>query len=168
MPKTLAIMITMTTYGTGLRGYMRGWVERGGRVLPPNPPLEAADHERMKHPVFLFDESRLLEIGAAIGKSLRERLNLRILAMAVRAWHEHTVIVATEHGLPKIVKCAKDAARWELRPGRPIWAADYDRRFCFDQESVRRRIAYVERHNTEMGLPAKPWDFIEDYPFSPR
>ena len=83
MPKTLAIMITMTTYGTWLRGDMRGWVERGGRVLPSNPPLEAADRERMKHPVFLFDESRLLDVGTAIGKSLRERLNLRILAMAV-------------------------------------------------------------------------------------
>jgi hypothetical protein len=165
MPKTLAIMITMTTYGTWLRGDMRGWVERGGRVLPPDPPLEAADRARRKHPVFLFDASRLLEIGAAIGHSLRDRLHLRILALAVRTWHVHTVIAATEHRLPKIVKCAKDAARWELRPGRRIWTAGYDKRFCFDEESVRRRIAYVERHNTELGLPAKPWDFIEDYPF---
>ena len=87
-----------------------------------------------------------------------------IVAMAVRTWHVHTVIAATEHRLPKVVKCAKDAARWELRPGRPIWTAGYDKRFCFDEASVRRRIAYVERHNTEIGLPARPWDFIEDGP----
>ena len=118
--------------------------------------------------MFLFDESRLLDVGAAIGKSLCERLNLRILAMAVRTWHVHTVIAATEHGLPKVVKCAKDAGRWELRPGRPIWTAGYDKRFCFDEDSVRRRIEYVERHNTELGLPAKPWDFIEDYPLGSR
>jgi len=168
MPKTLPIMITMTTYGTWLRGDMRGWVERGGRVLPPNPRLEAADRQRMRHPVFLFDESRLLEIGAAIGKSLRERLGLRILAMTVRTWHVHVVIAATDHSISNVVKCAKDAARWELRPGRPIWTDGCDKRFCFDEDSVRRRIEYVERHNKESGLPAKPWDFIEGYPFSPR
>ncbi len=155
-------MLTMTTYGTWLRGDMRGWVERGGRVLPADPQLERADRRRMKHPAFLFDESQLVEIGGAIGESLRERLGLRLLAMAVRTWHVHVVVAATDHPVPGVVKCAKDAVRGHLRPGRPVWTAGYDKRFCYDEESVRRRIRYVERHNVELGLPAKPWEFIED------
>ncbi len=72
MQKTLAIMLTMTTYGTWLRGDRRGWVDRG-RVLPANPNLEAGDRARMKHPPFLLDRDRLIEIGAFIGQSLQER-----------------------------------------------------------------------------------------------
>ena len=155
-------MFTMTTYGTWLRGDMRGWVDRG-RVLPPNPRLEAADRCPMKHPVFLFDERRLLEIGGFIGTSLSERLDLRILAITVRTWHVHLVIAATEHPISKVVKCTKDAVRWALRPGRPIWTRGYDKRFCFDEDSVLRRIEYVQRHNVALGWPPKPWDFIEEY-----
>ncbi len=162
MPNTLAIMLTMTTYGTWLRGDMRGWVDRG-RTLPPDPIIQAADRQRMKHPVFLFDDQRLLETGAFIGQSLRQRVDACILAMTVQTWHVHMVIAATEHPLPKIVKCAKDAVRWGLRPGRPVWTDGYDKRFCFDEQSVHRRIAYVECHNTALGWPPKPWDFIEPF-----
>ena len=44
MPSTLAILVTMTTYGTWLRGDRRGWVD-DGEILPPKPLLEAADRE---------------------------------------------------------------------------------------------------------------------------
>jgi len=54
MRKTLAVLLTMTTYGTWLRGDRRGWVDHG-RVLPPDPELQGADRRRMKHPPFLFD-----------------------------------------------------------------------------------------------------------------
>ncbi len=160
MGKTLAIMFTITTYGTWLRGDQRGWVEKG-KILPADPELEAADRRRMKHPIFLFHQDQLLEVGSFIGESLRRRLNLRIFAMTVQTWHVHWVIAATEHPVPKVVKCAKDAVRWGLRPGRPIWSDGYDKRFCFDDATAHRRLAYVERHNTQHGWPPKPWDFIE-------
>jgi len=153
-------MFTITTYGTWLRGDRRGWVDQG-RVLPPDPPLEAADRRRMKHPVFLFHQDQWLKVGSFIGESLRQRLNLRILAMSVQSWHVHWVSAATEHPVPAVVKCAKDAVRWGLRPGRAIWSDGYDKRFCFDDASVHCRITYVERHNTRHGWPPKPWDFIE-------
>ena len=160
MQHTLAILLTMTTYGTWLRGDRRGWVD-DGLVLPPNPDLEAADRLRMKHDVFLFDPSQFLAIGDMIGRSLRERFGVRLLALTVQTWHVHVVVAATEHAVEKIVKCAKDAVRWGLRPGRPIWSDGYDKRFCFDEQSVLCRIGYVERHNLRVGVPAKPWAFIE-------
>ena len=160
MQHTLAILLTLTTYGTWLRGDRRGWVDKG-LLLPHNPDLEAADRRRMKCPMFLFHTEQLEEIGGMIGTSLQERLHMRILALTVQTWHVHTVVMATEYPVEKIVKCAKDAVSWELRPGRIIWSDGYDKRFCFDETSVHARIEYVERHNMRIGLAAKPWSFIE-------
>jgi len=165
MAQTLGIMFTMTTYGTWLRGDKRGWVDKG-RTLPPDPWLEAADRQRQKHPVFLFETAELIHVGSLIGQSLRQRLSLRIYALAVRTWHVHAVICTTDHPIENVVKCAKDAVRWGLRPGRPVWTADYDKRFCYDEFALLKRIGYVEQHNVEMGWEPRPWEFVE--PFSPR
>ena len=162
MGKTHAIMLTMTTYGSWRHGDLRGWVDKG-KILPPDPEREAADQQRMKHAPYQFPPERLIEVGHAIGISLRDRLHLRIAALAVRTWHVHVIVTAARYPVPTIVKCGKDAARWLLRPGRPIWTEGYDKRFCFDEESVKNRVAYVERHNMEAGLPARPWPFIEGH-----
>ena len=51
----------------------------------------------------------------------------------------HFVIGATEHPAGDLAKCAKDAVRYGLRAGRPIWGAGYDKRFCFDWTMRRSR-----------------------------
>jgi len=66
MGNTIATMLTMTTYGTWLRGDKRGWVE-DGIIFPPDPVLEIADRARMKHPAYLFPRERLFDIGTFIG-----------------------------------------------------------------------------------------------------
>ncbi|MCH8165821.1 MAG: hypothetical protein IH889_09450 [Planctomycetes bacterium] len=154
----------MTTYGTWLRGDARGWIDNG-TLMPPDPILQAVDRDRMKHPVFVFDLDHLLDVGRWIGDSLRERLHVHLWAMTVQIWHVHFIIAPTPREIQSIVKCAKDAVRWGLRARQPIWTTGYDKRFCFDQDSVYRRIAYVERHNLQLGRSARPWTFIEP-PFS--
>jgi hypothetical protein len=49
----------------------------------------------------------------------------------------------------------------KTRRGRPIWAADYDKRFCFQPKIVRVR--NVERHNLDDGLERRPWKIIHDW-----
>jgi hypothetical protein len=159
MGKTLATMLTMTTYGTWLRGDKRGWVE-DGIILPADPDLEADDRARMKHPVFLFPRDRLLDVGSFIGESLIARLELAIHALHVGTWHVHFVVGPTQHHVSEVAKCAKDAVRYGLRAGRPIWTDDYDKRFCFDDRAALGRIRYVERHNEAMGWQPLPWPFI--------
>ena len=161
MPNTLAILVTMTTYGTWLRGDRRGWVD-DGEILPPKPLLEASDRERMKHAPFLFDRARLVDVGQMIGTSLVERKQVTLLALSVGDWHCHFVIGTTAHPIGDVVKCAKDAVRYGLRPGRPVWTANYDKRFCFDRSATRNRVRYVERHNEREGWPPRPWPFIID------
>ena len=164
MTNTLAIMLTMTTYGTWLRGDQRGWVD-DGQILPPNPTLEDDDRKRMKHAVYLFERDRLLDVGGFIGKSLSERLAIRLWAMTVQTWHVHLLVGPTSHAVADIAKCTKDAVRWGLRPDRPIWSDGYDKRYCFDETSVWNRIRYIQRHNLEQRWPAKPWPFIENPSF---
>ena len=98
-----------------------------------------------------------------MGNSLRSRMQVNILALCVARWHVHFVIGATRHSIGDVVKSAKDSVRYGLRPGRPLWTAHYDKRFCFDDKSVRNRIRYVERHNVELGWAARPWDFLVEY-----
>jgi hypothetical protein len=165
MGRTRGIMFTMTTYGTWLRGDKRKWVD-DGIIMPPDPVLEACDRERMKHEQYFFAEDQLLEIGAMMGKSLRERFDLHILALTIQRWHVHLVTAATSTPVADVVKCAKEAVRYGLRPGRPIWTDGYDKRFCFDDRILLARIRYAERHIEERGWPARPWDFIEEYPLA--
>jgi hypothetical protein len=162
MGRTLATMLTMTTYGTWLRGDKRGWVE-DGTIYPPDPELQSADQSRMKHAVFQFEQSDVSRLGQAIGNSLIERMHQRIYALTVQSWHLHVIVGPSDIPIGDVAKCAKDAARYALRLGRPLWTDGYDKRFCFDEQTVRNRIAYVERHNTEHGWPAKPWDFITPF-----
>lgn len=108
----------------------------------------------------LFIPTILVSIGEAIGESLQSRLNQRILALTVQTWHVHFVVSDSEQPIGEVVKCAKEAVRYHLRPGRPIWTDHYDKRFCFDEPTLWNRIHYVERHNIERGLPPRPWPFI--------
>ncbi|MFO0919531.1 MAG: hypothetical protein U0872_14625 [Planctomycetaceae bacterium] len=149
----------MTTYGTWLRGDARGWVEEG-RLYPPDPDQEFADRQRMKHDPFMLDANQLMPIGAAMGASLQNRLQQRILALTVQTWHVHFVVSDSDRPISEVVKCAKDAVRYLLRAGRPIWTDGYDKRFCFDQQTLWNRIQYVEWHNIERGMPPRPWPFI--------
>ena len=120
----------------------------------------------MKHPPFRFAERDWRPVGDWIGTALGQRLGVAIFAMTVQSWHVHIVIGPTAHDVSRVVKCAKDAVRWALRPGRPIWGDGYDKRFCFDEASALARIAYVEEHNLARGQPARPWPFILDPPFA--
>jgi hypothetical protein len=159
MSRTLGIMVTMTTYGTWLRGDERGWIDEG-RLMPPDPVLEDADRERLAHPVFLIPKEDLYDAGECLGRELIARMDLRIWALTMQTWHTHFVIAPTAHPLPDIVKLAKAAVRLGLNIKRPMWTDKYDRRFCFDEAAVWARIRYVERHNLAQGLPAQPWPFL--------
>ena len=159
MGRTQAILLTWTTYGTWLRGDMRGWVD-DGKVLPPDPVLESADRARMKHPIFTFHPDVLFDVGQSVGDSLIARLELTILALTVQTWHVHLVVGATSKPLSDVVKCAKDAARWHLRLDQPLWTVKYDKRFSFDDDSTRARVEYVEKHNLRLGWDARPWGFV--------
>ncbi len=47
MDDPLAFFLTWTTYGSWLQGDERGWVEKPGNIMAPDPERESVAVERM-------------------------------------------------------------------------------------------------------------------------
>jgi REP element-mobilizing transposase RayT len=78
-----------------------------------------------------------------------KRFRQEILAIAVFSNHLHVVCRYVEVPIGVIVGYYKNAARQALREGGfegRVWTKGYDKRFCFDEASLKTRIAYVCRH----------------------
>jgi hypothetical protein len=164
MGKTLGVMLTMTTYGTWLRGDRRGWVD-DGKIMPADPGLEDMGRGRMDYPPFFLSTAQQIGAGALMGRALCERLGSPLWAMVVESWHVHLVTGPMGVPIGEAVKEIKLAVLHGLHVGRPMWSDGYDKRWCFDAQAVAGRIGYVERHNVKRGLPARRWGMIEDCPY---
>ena len=145
-----------------MRGDMRGWVD-DGVTFPPNPPLHAFDKRNLTHAPYYFPKEVRLAIARETVLQLKARLRLPVYAICVQSWHSHIATGGSRYDVSEIAKCAKDAATHYLKLDRRIWGADYDKRFCFDDQLARVRIRYVERHNEEDGLPGGLLDILDYY-----
>jgi REP element-mobilizing transposase RayT len=154
MPKTLGYMLTWTTYGTWLQGDKRRYVKKG-QIFPANEKL--------------FQANKELQVGGAVRLSPRQkklvheaimdeagRIGQKVLALAVCSNHVHLVARYIPKPVADIVAYCKKAGRLALKEiglkGK-IWARGYDKRFCFDQITLDKRIKYVQNHN----IKQKPW-----------
>lgn len=156
----MAIMLTMTTHGTSLPDEERRCVEHDV-LLPAEPIGDPVAPQGVGQAPLLFARSQLHFVGKLIGTALQEELGLHVWALAVQVWYAHLVVAATWEPMERIVRCADDAVREGLELKRPVWGDGCDRRFCFEEETARQWIAYVERHNAAIGLAPRPWPFIE-------
>jgi hypothetical protein len=79
-----------------------------------------------------------------------ELLSQNIYAITVNPTHVHIVAEYIPHPIGNVVAYYKNAARLALkavgRNGR-LWSRGYDKRFCFDEDTLNKRIKYVESHN---------------------
>jgi hypothetical protein len=156
----LAMMLTMTTYGAPLTEEERGWVEED-LILPAGPVRQLDEGAgRLRGPLTLPRE-QLPALGERLGAALRGQLGLRVWAMTLQTWYLHLLVGATNQSAAKIVACVEDTFERSLTLKPPIWEPGYDKRYCFDAETVRERMTYIERHNVVLGWPARPWPFIE-------
>src|SRR4030042_2968560 len=145
MAKTLGYMITWTTYGTWLQGDVRGWVE-DGNTYQVYPRIEEANRKQMQHlAVRLTKGERDVVREAILGKA-RERKQ-KICAISVGTNHVHIVLEYVACPIPKVVQAYKNSATVSLKRnglrGR-VWTSGYDKRYCFDEGALRKRIEYVE------------------------
>ncbi|MHC4865220.1 MAG: transposase [Planctomycetota bacterium] len=148
MAKTIAYMITWTTYGTWLQGDERGFVKKG-ITYPPNEPLAAANRRTLKKsPVTLTPTQRTIAHDAIVAKATQ--LNHILHALHVACNHIHLVIGFVGDPIGSVVSTYKNAAQVALRStgltGR-IWTKGFDKRYCFDQHALNQRIGYVTSHN---------------------
>ena len=133
----------MTTYGTWLQGDEKGYVKKG-KILGANPKLRRANIENMPgNEVRLNKEQEGIVRAAILNEA--EKGGEKTLAIAVCSNHVHVVLRYTGKPIEKTVGRFKNAARVALQRcgfiGR-VWARGFDKRYCFDEKSLKNRINY--------------------------
>jgi len=138
-------MVTWTTYGTWLQGDARGYV-KNGKIYPGNEFLKHTNKQLQSQ-----DEIRLSKVQQqAVRKAIVKEAQFqgqRLYALAVNATHVHVVAGYISQPMGKIVAYYKKAARIALKAtghNGKLWTKGYDKRFCFDQRTLQRRIKYVQ------------------------
>ncbi|MBN1796170.1 MAG: transposase [Sedimentisphaerales bacterium] len=149
MANVMGYMVTWTTYGTWLQGDKRGYV-KNGKILPPNDNLLQANKANKKgNTIKLSKQQRKIVHNAILKES--EIIGQKILALTVCSNHVHLVLDYFPKPISNIVAYYKKAGRLALKEtgltGK-IWAKGYDKRFCYDEMTLNRRIKYVKSHNT--------------------
>jgi REP element-mobilizing transposase RayT len=149
MPKTLGYMLTFTTYGTWLQGDERGYV-KNGRIHSPNDYLVRTNKCLQVQDAVRLSKIHQQLVQQAIVKEAALQ-GQHIYALAIKPTHIHIVLPYSPQPISKIVAYYKKAARVALQEaghnGR-VWTKGYDKRFCFDNESLKRRINYVNGQNS--------------------
>jgi len=148
MAKTLGYMITWTTYGTWLQGDERGYV-KNGRICPGNKALMESNKQSQLQDAIKLSSAQQQVVRKAIIEEAASR-GQRIYVLAVQPTHIHIVAEYVPHPIGKVVAFYKKAGRLSLKTmghNGKLWTRGYDKRFCFDEESLRRRIKYVDSQN---------------------
>jgi len=141
-------MVTWTTYGTWLQGDRQGYVKRN-KILKRNPNLKRANIARQRGKTIKLTRQQREIVYKAIERAA-VRIGQKIYSIAVCSNHVHIVVDYTGRPLEDLVRRYKMAGYFALRKngfaGR-VWTRGYDKRFCFDEESLQKRIDYVQRHD---------------------
>ena len=143
----IGYMVTWTTYGSWLPGDERGYV-KNGKTMSGDPRILKASREYQKSATVKLDSRQKAVVRRAIVDEA-ERIGQTIAALAVCTNHVHLVIRPCRESIEATVSRYKNAAMFALRKqnhfGR-LWTRGFDKRFCFDEKSLKQRIEYVKRH----------------------
>jgi len=148
MAKTVGYMVTWTTYGSWLQGDKRRYV-KDGEVLDGDEHIYRLCKKLQKGPAVKLTSKEQTVVHQTIITEA-EKTGQQVVALAVCSNHVHLVVRWSYHPIGKIVSRYKNAAMFALyklgRSGR-IWTRGYDKKFCFTEDELARRIKYVKNHN---------------------
>jgi REP element-mobilizing transposase RayT len=152
MGKIIGYMTTWTTYGTWLQGDKREYV-KDGQILRENDALLKSNLKNLRNLATRLNTKHCAIIRHAILNKAQE-IRQHIYAIAVCSNHVHIVAERINESIEKVVSFYKNAARLALRSngfvGR-IWTKGFDKRFCFNQEELEKKIKYVNDHHNPNG-----------------
>lgn len=140
-------MVTWTTYGSWLQGDRRGYV-KNGEILTANEKIEKANQESQKTTKIKLNPQQRTIVRQAILNEAK-RIGHKIEALSVSTYHVHLVARPFKESIELIVSRYKNISMFALNKqinnGR-IWTRSFDKRFCFDEDSLNQRIEYVNKH----------------------
>lgn len=143
----IGYMITWTTYGSWLQGDKRGYV-KNGTILPANDKLKSANQKQQKFQMVKLDSSQKYTVRKAILQEA-QKINQKILAIAVCSNHVHIVAKVSSESIEQIVHRYKRLSTFVLRKAGlsgKIWSAGFDKRFCFTDKDIEQKVKYVDGH----------------------
>jgi len=147
MAKMFGYMVTWTTYGSWLQGDRRGYV-KNGEILTANEKIEKANQESQKTTKIKLNPQQRTIVRQAILNEAK-RIGHKIEALSVSTYHVHLVARPFKESIELIVSRYKNISMFALNKqinnGR-IWTRSFDKRFCFDEDSLNQRIEYVNKH----------------------
>jgi len=139
-------MVTWTTYGSRLQGDKRGYV-RNGQICQGDETILKWCKKFQKGPTVRLNEQEKEIVRQAIYQEA-ERIGQKLEA-AVCTNHVHLAVCRSAESIERAVSRYKSVATRALRRhgrlGR-IWTTGFDKRFCFTEADLAKRIAYVRRH----------------------
>lgn len=147
MAKLIGYMLTWTTYGSWLQGDKRGFV-RDGEILQGDERILELCKKLQKCPTVKLTRQEQALVEAAILNEAK-RINQKIEELAICTNHIHLAARPSDKSIERIVSMYKSAATRALRCyGRTerIWTKGFDKRFCFTQDDLARKIAYIRNH----------------------
>ncbi len=160
----LATMITLFTRGCQPSEEDLRWIDEQ-MILPASPP--GTSTTGTDRPGFRLPSDQLRRIGRVFAERLSQEQGLEIWAMTLQPWYAHLVIAGSLAEGSALITAA-NAVTGELLEGPGnYWSGQCIVRYCFDTESVRGWMAYVQWHNEAMGWSAQPWPHITPPNFLP-
>ena len=157
-----AYFITISTYGTRLRGDDRGWVDfrnnrHGTPLASPDPALAATHASRMKDSPVTFDRAARAIVNQAIVEVCKH-FQLCLYTKNVRTEHAHIVVAARPEGSgasrapmdPEFLKGKFKSRATRLladaglsERGAHVWADGGSVRHLFTSEDIELAVRYV-------------------------
>jgi REP element-mobilizing transposase RayT len=104
----LAFFLTWTAYGSWLSGDERGWVEKPGNVMAPDPERKSQATERMHETGVTFDREQRDLVERTVADHCTKR-----------GWHLHAVKCRTQH--VHVVVTAPDRTPEDVRDQLKAW-----------------------------------------------
>ncbi len=148
MSKVIGYMVTWTTYGSWLPGDKRGYV-RNGQTLSGDCKILEQNRACQKSPTVKLDRREIQVVRQAILKEAR-RIGHEIEALTACTNHVHLAARPHSQSIEKIIgkyKSLTTRALWKYGRQGNVWTKGYDKRFCFSEEELERKVRYVNKHN---------------------
>ena len=169
------LSLVKSGYGLWLPGDDRGsWSEAWDREIgfvephmlhPGNPVRRRMAEERMKHPPVHLTEAMQQLVAAAIGECVnRSDGGLTITAASIESTHMHLLLPYSGRDIHKTAKWLADQTTKAVHRGMdrhgPVWCKGKWCSYVFEQSHLESTLQYIQRHNTRLGRPARPYPFL--------
>jgi len=141
-------MATWTTYGTWLQGDKRGYV-KNGQILKANPKLQRSNKDSIRNGEIKIPKHLREKVKNIILKEA-EKIGQKVYAITVCSNHVHIVAGNTGNRCGYLIGRFKRSATTELRKygfADKIWTKGYDKRYCYNDEELEKKIKYVQYHD---------------------